>query len=885
MPVIQRFYSLWFNLPVRFKGVAVISIPAACLLGSLLAFNQLQKQVDRAEQWVRHTQEVRLQSSTVLYKLIDAETGIRGYNLTGEPSFLWPYTEALKTLPDALNALEQLVRDNSAQQSKLREIKRLAADRLASLRRNLALTSVADARRDRSGLLLRNLREGQAKMDVLRAKLDEFTDTEERLLKERKATVQRQRENLTEFLWLTGLIGVGGGLAASYLYSLGIVRRMAQLQGNAQQLALGRPLCGLVPGQDEISQLCRFLHIAAEQIAEREAQLRETNYLLAKATQREKALIENSLEVICSIDTAGQFVDVSPACFKLWGYTADELAGQRYMDLVAPEDRDRTEAVAAAIVSGQPASNFENRYLRKDGSLVDMTWSALWSEAEQLMFCVARDNTERKEVERLKNEFISTVSHELRTPLTSLRGFSEMLLMKKHSPEKQQEYLLVIRNESQRLTNLLNDFLDIQRIESGRQGYVFEAIDVLPLLHESAFLFARNSALHTLRVEAPEALPTVKADSDRVRQVLSNLLSNAIKYSPQGGEVTLAAQDQGTTLRLSVSDQGIGMAAEAMKKLFTKFYRVDNADTRSIGGTGLGLALTKAIIEDHSGQIEVESEVGKGSTFSFTLPKAVLIPVVASADQRSQAVIDVLVLEDNDAYTQLLREQLEPLNLNVVSTAFAEQALQLIEQHCLPRSIILDIHLAGEMDGWDFLISLRSRSNPRVRALPVFVITVSEEPNLRGLALRGADYLPKPVEPEVLIQTVQYHLPNLTDKTVMVVDDDAVFRHQVMATLGSQASVRFVEAENGVQALTQIQERIPDFLILDLMMPELDGFEVLRQLRASKDALNLPVLIVTGIDLSPEEKDYLKKRMAILIDKRAAATESLIQTVKQALEV
>jgi signal transduction histidine kinase len=182
--------------------------------------------------------------------------------------------------------------------------------------------------------------------------------------------------------------------------------------------------------------------------------------------------------------------------------------------------------------------------------------------------------------------------------------------------------LTIVHKETIRLTALLNDFLDIQRMESGRQTYRFARLELTPLLRESVELFARGDTGHTFAIEAPDGLPLVYADADRIRQVLSNLLSNAVKYSPQGGRVHVEARREGAYMLVWVSDQGIGMTPDNMRRLFTKFYRVDNAETRRIGGSGLGLALIKEIIEAHKGRVWVESELGQGSTFFFTLPVA-----------------------------------------------------------------------------------------------------------------------------------------------------------------------------------------------------------------------------------------------------------------------
>ena len=235
---------------------------------------------------------------------------------------------------------------------------------------------------------------------------------------------------------------------------------------------------------------------------------------------------------------------------------------------------------------------------------------------------VQSDISKRKEVERLKDELVATVSHELRTPLTSLRGFAELMLKRNFPQEKQRDFLAIIHKESLRLTKLINDFLDLQRMESGRQEYAFEVLDLAALQREVMAVFSREDALHHFRFEAPACLPAVSADADRIRQVLSNLLSNAVKFSPNGGEIVSDLRQEGAEVVVRVRDPGIGIAADMQGQLFSKFFRADNHETRRIGGTGLGLALVKEIITAHGGRVWVESVDGQGSTFSFTLPVA-----------------------------------------------------------------------------------------------------------------------------------------------------------------------------------------------------------------------------------------------------------------------
>lgn len=227
------------------------------------------------------------------------------------------------------------------------------------------------------------------------------------------------------------------------------------------------------------------------------------------------------------------------------------------------------------------------------------------------------------ERERLKDELVSIVSHELRTPLTSLRGFAELMLQRTFPPEKQKEFLAIIHTEAVRLTKLINNFLDLQRMEAGRQTYDFAAVDIIAVICDTLSVFSHGAnRSHHFRLETPEKTPAVWADDDRLRQVLTNLLSNAIKFSPQGGTVTIGARQEGDHVCVWVKDEGIGIPEDKIEKLCTKFYRLDNKETRHIGGTGLGLALVKEIIEAHQGRVWIESTLGKGSSFFFSIPMA-----------------------------------------------------------------------------------------------------------------------------------------------------------------------------------------------------------------------------------------------------------------------
>ncbi len=326
------------------------------------------------------------------------------------------------------------------------------------------------------------------------------------------------------------------------------------------------------------------------------------------------------------------------------------------------------------------------------------------------MGIVLTDVTVERELQRTKDELVSVVSHELRTPLASLTGFAELMLGRDFPDERRRQFLTVMLQEGRRLTALINDFLDIQRLESGRQQFRPVPTPLGPLL-QHAITTAGEDSGHPIELDAPSSLPLVQADPDRLLQVVANLLSNARKYSPDGGVVRLAARAQEEWVLVSVEDQGLGLPPEALPRLFEKFYRVDNSDRRGIKGTGLGLAIVKQIVEAHGGRVRAESEgLGKGTRFSFTLPQAEVDAVVG----------DILVVEDDSGFARLLEAELAGCGLTVIRAATGEAALQVPTTGL--RAIALDMRLPG-LQGDEFLRRLRATQGP---TLPVVIVTVSD---------------------------------------------------------------------------------------------------------------------------------------------------------------
>jgi len=344
---------------------------------------------------------------------------------------------------------------------------------------------------------------------------------------------------------------------------------------------------------------------------------------------RKNAMLESALDCVISIDELGRIVEFNPAAERTFGRSRGDVLGKEMVDLLVPDDyRERhLEAFRRCLGPGAErpgGKRLELEGLRGDGSRfpVEISVTSIHVGDTPSFTAYLRDITDRKELDRLKDELVSTVSHELRTPLTSMRGFVELLLEREFPPEEQRQFLGIVDTEIKRLGKLIDDFLDLQRLEAGKLDYVFERQALRPLIEEAMRMFDHTSAKHTYALALVDGELPVSVDADRMRQTLRNLISNATKYSPDGGTVTIAAEIRDDTVRVSIRDQGIGMDAATQKKLFTRFYRADSTATRRIGGTGLGLALVKEIVEAHGGTVGVKSRPGEGSEFWFKLPVA-----------------------------------------------------------------------------------------------------------------------------------------------------------------------------------------------------------------------------------------------------------------------
>ncbi|MCC7360238.1 MAG: GAF domain-containing protein [Anaerolineales bacterium] len=542
---------------------------------------------------------------------------------------------------------------------------------------------------------------------------------------------------------------------------------------------------------------------------------------------------------------------------------------------------------------------------------VELFQSILTAAASALqsarLYALQRQTAERlAEVDRLKSQFLANMSHELRTPLNSIIGFSRVILKGIDGPltELQVQDLGSINNAGQHLLGLINDILDMARIEAGKMELVLDEMD----LHDT--IKGVMSTMVALVKDKPVrlvedlagGLPRVHADGMRVRQVLLNLLSNAAKFTDQGS-ITLRARPVDSVspqsgrlepyVEISVIDTGPGIAPEDMAKLFEPFSQVDASATRKMGGTGLGLSICRQLVELHNGRIWAESELGRGSTFIFTLPVSrkdtvAAVPAPAEGLRPTTGYLSkiVLAVDDDQGIPNLYRRYLEPHGFQVVGVSKSSEAITRAAE-LRPVAVLLDV-LMPNRDGWQVLADLKR--SPVTRDIPVIMCTLVTDPE-RARAMGAADYLNKPILEGDLVRALG-RLPQPAPggaqqaPAVLVIDDrgeDIAFVRRALDPSGQGQTYRVLEARTGLAGLAAARLYHPQAIILDLLLPEMNGFEVLTALRNDPETRSIPVIVVSGAELSSQDRDRLSRNVAALRSKGALQQEELLHDLQRAL--
>ena len=755
-------------------------------------------------------------AGSVLSALKDLETGERGYLLTGDPSYLEPYDAAGTQLdhlfaePGADPALATLVAR-----------KRAFASRVVDQRRTqgseAAIASV------RTG-------EGKLSMDAVRVHVDRVLhQSEDRIGRLRAEDTLRTRI----FTALSVLTALG---ACTWFAWLALSRRR-------QELA--------------------------------------TAATLQHSEERFRSLIESTAAIVWTTPPDGQLRPPQPGWCAFTGQTPAALEDFGWLDAVDPDDRGPTVAAWSEAVRGNRLFRVEHRIRRADG---EWRWMAaratpVFEHGGAIREWVGAhtDITERKQAElalesareaaeaanQSKSQFLANMSHELRTPLSAVIGYSEMLEeeVEDLGEERLLEDIGKIKSNARHLLSLINDVLDISKIEANRMTTFAEEFDAATLVRDVANTVETlaQQKHNTFTLDAAPGLGRMHTDQVKLRQCLFNLLSNAAKFTERG-RITLHAARDGDWLTFQVQDTGIGMTEEQLGRLFERFAQADDSTTRRFGGTGLGLAITRAFARLLGGEVEVASTFGQGTIFTLrvpaTMPEQPPEPEPEAEAKPMPGRELVLVIDDDEAQRDLLRRFLEREGFAVQTAPDGRAGLELAQsQH--PRAILLDV-MMPHMDGWAVLDALKH--TPETARIPVVMVTFVNEQGL-GRSLGAADYVLKPIQWDRLRRIVEQFRD--TEGDIMVVDDDADVRHR-MRSLLEKNGWTVVEAENGQDALDKLELAMPRLVLLDLTMPVMDGFAFLETLRRRPGCADLPVVVLTARDLTREDREALGSADRIL---------------------
>jgi PAS domain S-box-containing protein len=830
-------------------------------LNALVTFGNIQNLI-RSGRWVIHTREVLGELDELFASVQDAEAAQRGYLLTGEASYLERFESSAGSVKARIDHVRTITADNPRQQVRIPPLERQVQAQLDLLREGAA------ARRERGidgGIRSITNDRGEQTMDELRGILAVVRREEESLLARRTSDAE------SSVWWTVGSFSVASLLAIALL--------MTTSYSIWSEAALRQR--------------------SAEAIRRSEQELRESE-------ERFRIMADSIPQLAWMARPDGQVFWYNRRWYEYTGTTPEQMEGRGWQSVHDPAELPGVLAkFKAALTAGEPwedtfplrrhdgamrwhlsralpVRDAQNRVVRWFGTNTDITEQRQTEEALR----EAKDAAET--ASRSKSTFLANMSHELRTPLNAIIGYSEMLL--EEAGESDQDRLgpdlQKVHAAGKHLLGLINDILDLSKIEAGKMDLFLETFEVPEMVRgvvDTVRVLVETNQ-NTLVVSCPEGLGTMHSDLTKVRQSLLNLLSNACKFTSRG-TITLEAAREPVDARdgviLRVRDTGVGMTHEQVLNLFQPFTQADASTTRKYGGTGLGLTITRRFCQMMGGDISVESEPGRGTTFTIRLPaqaaEARKDPVPpAPAETRPEPATGpgglVLVIDDDPNVRDMVRRTVEKEGFRVQYASGGEEGIRMAHR-LRPDAITLDVMMPS-MDGWAVLAALKS--NPELTHIPVIMVTIVDDKNL-AYSLGAAAYLTKPIHRKRLAAILDRYRPA---GRALVVDDDENCRH-LMRQILEKDGWSVMEAKDGREGLDRVADARPDLIILDLMMPEVDGFRFAKELSRDASWQTIPILVVTAKDLSEHDREFLHSRAFGILGKGSGSRGELQDMIRR----
>ncbi len=697
-----------------------------------------------------------------------------------------------------------------------------------------------------------------------------------------------------------------------------------------------------------------------------------------KSEERYRTLAENANDLIARLTPHGDYTYVSPAAYTILGYQPDEMLGHSFYSFIHPEDRAEIEAMAPPLLDTTSNAIITVRFLRKDNVYVWMEISIhgvrqpATDTTESV--AVARDVTERKRYEaalrhardeleqrvaertdelsasnellkmeieerqrveaalqkeratlarrveertaelsaanaelsraaRLKDEFLASMSHELRTPLNAVLGMSEALQEEIYGPlnEKQKKALTSVEESGRHLLALINDILDLSKVEAGKLHLEIGPVPVEEVCQASLRFIRQEALKKRIRISSSfdGSVTTIMADMRRLKQILVNLLSNAVKFTPEGGKIGLEVEgdDAQNAIHFTVWDTGIGIPREKMSNLFQSFVQLDSKLSRRYSGTGLGLALVRRMTEIHGGSVSLESEEGQGSRFTVSMPwksdisaSKQVSPEVTSTAETLSDFKQALIIEDSAITAEQLVRYLGELNIKAAVHPQGNQAIRKT-QEIAPDIILLDI-LLPDRPGWEILAELKKE--PQTKHLPVIIISVLEEKE-SALSLGANAYLTKPVSRQQLQQTLaslsggsQTDTANgqpsaINTAPLILLAEDNEANINTLSDYLLNKGYRLIVARNGLEAINRTRDENPHLILMDIQMPEMDGLTAIRHIRADSGHRHTPIIALTALAM-PGDKERCLEAGANDYMSKPVSLKGLIQAIEMQLK-
>ena len=713
------------------------------------------------------------------------------------------------------------------------------------------------------------------------------------------------------------LLGIIYGIIVMFSMEKYILARISDLRKNLIDITKSGSLGSRVKtdGNDELTDLSENINDVLNTLEEKENKIHEEE---VKTQNKMKSIIENILSGVILIDGETHLItDVNPVAEEMIGLPRAQIVGKICHEFVCPAEKGNCPISDL----GETVNRSERVLIDKEGTKIPILKSVASVNLSGKEYLIESfvDLSKIKEVEkelvkakiiaesanRAKSDFLATMSHELRTPLNSIIGFSDLILEGNAGELKdnQKRYISNISTSGKHLLSLINNVLDLSKIEAGKMELHPEGFPVEEVLLEVKQLMASLANKKNIKISyvREDDVGKVFADKTKIKQILYNLLSNAVKFTPEGGTIDVNVENSGDRIRFSVQDSGIGISEEDMKKLFTPFTQLDSAANRQYEGSGLGLTLVKKFVELHNGTLEVESEPGRGTKFTFELTikedprekekknstygkqtvnletddsSAVSVHVEPENSTGDEELI--LVVEDDDASRELLEETLKHSGYRVISISRGQEALEIAEK-TQPVAITLDIMMPG-MDGWEVLNKLKK--NDKTKDIPVIITTMLDERKI-GTALGAEEHFIKPVQKKTLIATLERIQKDRSHGPfhLLVVDDEKVAVEMIEEMLKDK-NFKVTPAFGGQEAIDIALKEHPDAILLDLMMPEVTGFDVIRALKSKEESSDIPIIVCTAKYLEKEDLEILNKDISGVIQKGEFNKDKLISHIK-----